>query len=155
MNAANAVITRLYKGEPAVPLAVPVIRHGASVTVHEVENLEAAATAIKACMKEFSHCRSVAVMGKTMAECEALRKLLKLPVITGREEEYRGGALILPVYLAKGLEFDAVYIANASAERYTEDELDVKLLYVAMTRALHILRVFTVGDRSELLDRIQ
>lgn len=44
--------------------------------------------------------------------------------------------------LAKGLEFDAVIINNASENNYSSsNELDMKLLYVAVTRALHELDI--------------
>jgi DNA helicase-2/ATP-dependent DNA helicase PcrA len=90
--------------------------------------------------REAGH-RSVAVIAKTEAECKTLQTALPViyPIITEREAEYEGGIIIIPVYLAKGLEFDAVIIANAS--RYTSEPLDVKLLYIAMTRALHRLTV--------------
>ena len=44
---------------------------------------------------------------------------------------------ILTVQTAKGLEFDSVIIYNHSA--YTDSPNDLKLLYVAKTRALHKL----------------
>ena len=34
--------------------------------------------------------------------------------------------MIIPSYLSKVLEFDAVIVSNASAENYTEDELNFK-----------------------------
>lgn len=57
------------------------------------------------------------------------------------------GAFIIPVYLAKGLEFDAVFVYGADARHYNTDE-DKKLLYVASTRALHQLSFFYVGEPS-------
>ncbi len=44
---------------------------------------------------------------------------------------------ILPSYLSKGLEFDAVVIANRN--NFKDNVIDLKLLYVSMTRALHKL----------------
>ena len=45
-------------------------------------------------------------------------------------------------YLAKGLEFDGVIIANATEGKYNSNKgIDMKLLYVAMTRPLHELNV--------------
>jgi DNA helicase-2/ATP-dependent DNA helicase PcrA len=43
--------------------------------------------------------------------------------------------------LAKGLEFDAVIISDASNNIYKDNSLDMKLLYVAITRALHSLDI--------------
>lgn len=56
--------------------------------------------------------------------------------------------------LAKGLEFDAVIINNASEEIYSSDKnLDMKLLYVAITRALHELDIIYSGDLTKPLEK--
>jgi DNA helicase-2/ATP-dependent DNA helicase PcrA len=91
-----------------------------------------------------------------MDGCKSMHSLLKkdlgdIYVLTGKDDAYRGGTVIVPSYLAKGLEFDAVIIADASRDTYTEDDLDVKLLYVAMTRALHKLCIYHSGEPSPLL----
>ncbi|HQK53395.1 MAG TPA: AAA family ATPase [Sedimentibacter sp.] len=61
------------------------------------------------------------------------------------------GTLILPVYLAKGLEFDAVIVYEANDKHYN-NEFDKKLLYVACTRALHRLSLFYTGNLTKFLD---
>ena len=71
--------------------------------------------------------------------------------ITGAEGEYGGGAMVVPAHLSKGLEFDGVLIANAGADRYQDTMMDAKLLYVAMTRAMHVLDIHCVGEPSVLL----
>lgn len=64
------------------------------------------------------------------------------------------GVLSLPVYLSKGLEFDAVLICDADSTTYhTED--DRKLLYISCTRALHHLSLFCEGDESPLVQYIE
>jgi len=75
-----------------------------------------------------------------------------ISIITGNEKEYKSGIVIVPSYLSKGLEFDVVLISNASKQNYTENELDIKLLYVAMTRPLHQLHIYFVGEKSLLLE---
>ena len=45
----------------------------------------------------------------------------------------------------------AVLISDASAERYRDTLIDAKLLYVAMTRAMHVLDIHCVGEPSLLL----
>jgi DNA helicase II / ATP-dependent DNA helicase PcrA len=52
------------------------------------------------------------------------------------------------------LEFDAVFVADASEENYTTSELDTKLLYVALTRPLHKLYIYYIGERSKLLEDV-
>ena len=149
MNAANPVIEKLYPNgtAPAVPLAVPVIRHGSPVEYHKIKDKPALAKAIDETIVLWQNegCRSIAVIVKTAKECKALQKLLTThpPIIAEEAEEYEGGLLIVPSYLVKGLEFDGVIVADA--ENYQDEALDIKLLYIAMTRALHKLAIFERG----------
>jgi len=160
MNTANSVIKHLYadkEHEPDAPLAVPVIRHGDPVEMPVVSNQQSLVDAI---CKEISASqkagfRSIAIIGKTSRECEALQKSLSakgqhLPIITEQEAPYEGGVLILPVYLAKGLEFDVVIVTDAA--QYSKETLDIKLLYIAATRALHRLVIYSTDASLKLLE---
>lgn len=60
------------------------------------------------------------------------------------------GVFIIPVYMSKGLEFDAVVICDADSQNY-HDEDDKNLLYVACTRALHRLSLFCEKEVSLLV----
>lgn len=60
------------------------------------------------------------------------------------------GVFIIPIYMSKGLEFDAVLICDVSEENYN-DEDDKKSLYIACTRALHRLNLYCIGTPSPLL----
>ena len=100
--------------------------------------------------------KSIAIIGKDMSECKELQKNLSkirddVKLIQGKDSEYNAGISIVPSYLAKGLEFDCVIIANANSEKYTNSSLDIKLLYVTITRAMSKLDVFYIGNKSELL----
>ena len=57
--------------------------------------------------------------------------------------------MIIPSYLSKGLEFDAVIVSNASSENYAENERN--LLYVVLTRALHKLDVYYTNELTPLI----
>ncbi|NLJ58181.1 MAG: AAA family ATPase [Tissierellia bacterium] len=61
------------------------------------------------------------------------------------------GPLIIPVYLAKGLEFDGVIIYETNNINYYT-QFDKKLLYIACTRALHRLSLFYTGKITPLLE---
>ncbi len=82
---------------------------------------------------------TAALLTRTMAEAEAFSALLPQAALL-REESLlpEGGLIIAPVFLAKGLEFDAVFVywpgeqASAHARR---------MLYTACSRALHQLSV--------------
>ena len=57
---------------------------------------------------------------------------------------------IIPSYLAKGLEFDAVLVLCAGSEDYV-DETERKLFYTCCTRALHQLHIYSIGKLPALV----
>ncbi|ANY76111.1 helicase [Paenibacillus ihbetae] len=100
---------------------------------------------------------SIAVITKTAAESrsafESLQKLGSegVQLITKETETFEKGVLVIPVYLAKGVEFDAVLIYEASSQAYGRDS-DRKLLYTACTRAMHQLLLYATGDWSPFVE---
>jgi DNA helicase-2/ATP-dependent DNA helicase PcrA len=156
MEAANDVIGRLP--DNGFLRAKPVIRHGEEVEIIPKNGIEDISEDIVRRIKNYKKAghKTIAVICKTMDECEKLLPMLKiadknLSIITGNEKEYKSGVVIVPSYLSKGLEFDVVIISNANNQNYTENELDIKLLYVAMTRPLHKLCIYYAGCKSSLL----
>lgn len=99
--------------------------------------------------------RTIAVICKTAREsrdaCEALQAA-SLPVRLIKKEtvSYEPGLLVIPSYLAKGVEFDAVIIYNAADELYGK-ELERKLFYTACTRAMHELHLYYMGELSRFV----
>ena len=81
---------------------------------------------------------------------EKYNKNVKL--IQSKDSEYNAGISIVPSYLAKGLEFDSVMLFNVNDDKYQTTVLDIKLLYVAITRAMSKLDVFYTGKISELMN---
>ena len=79
-----------------------------------------------------------------------LRDSLDVQVIKNENTADLQGIFIIPVYMSKGLEFDAVLICDTDNENYKSEE-DKKLLYIACTRALHRLNLFCQGDVSPLV----
>jgi len=59
--------------------------------------------------------------------------------------------VIVPSYLAKGLEFDAVFAVTYNEVYSDNHEIDIKLLYVVMTRALHRLILMGKQKRAFIL----
>lgn len=160
MDASNKVLEKT-KGREVIK-AKPVLRHGDKVKLIGKESLKDIAAAITEKINEFKQqsFKSMAVICKTMDECKAVYSLLVkhiegVYVITGKEDTYKSGVVIVPSYLAKGLEFDIVFISDAGSSMYTEEELDIKLLYVAMTRPLHKLIIYYQGELSPLLKEVQ
>lgn len=159
MEAANKVIGRIDALRPF--MGKPVIRHGEKVRLIKKQNLKEIASDILDKIDEFKEAgyKSIAVICKTMDECKDMASLMKKGgnspvIITGGEKEYKSGVVIVPSYLAKGLEFDVVMIANANRERYGAGELDTKLMYVSMTRPLHKLYIYYHGELTPLLEEM-
>lgn len=98
---------------------------------------------------------SLAVICKTARESAELHKALLalLPDIRLIQKEtstFVKGMVVIPAYLAKGVEFDAVVIANAGSEVYSR-ESERRLFYTACTRAMHELHLFLTGKPTPFL----
>lgn len=96
----------------------------------------------------------VAVICKTAEESrqvhERLSATLQTRLVTKTTPSFEKGTLVVPAYLAKGVEFDAVIIYNGSADVYRR-ESERKLFYTACTRAMHVLHVYHIGEKSRFL----
>ena len=55
------------------------------------------------------------------------------------------------IILTKGLEFDAVIVANVSKQNFNDSDFDRMLLYLACTRARHHLEIHWYGTRSTIM----
>ncbi|MBU5676372.1 AAA family ATPase [Alkaliphilus sp. MSJ-5] len=98
--------------------------------------------------------KSIGIITRTTKEADEVYNFLKekihIKAIMKDDDEYVNGTLVIPAYLAKGLEFDVVLIYNAGNENYCCEE-ERLLLYTACTRALHILCIYYSGKCTPLL----
>jgi DNA helicase-2/ATP-dependent DNA helicase PcrA len=99
--------------------------------------------------------RTIAVICRTADESktvfEALKHDLELHLIEKGTVSYEKGILVIPSYLAKGIEFDAV-ILHDSSEYQSESER--KLFYTVCTRAMHELHMFISDGISPLMNNV-
>ncbi len=65
---------------------------------------------------------------------------------------FAAGVVVLPLALAKGLEFDAVVVADISDAAYSTAQ-DRLLLYTVVTRAVHRLWLITLGSTAAWMPR--
>ncbi|PDY21114.1 DNA helicase UvrD [Bacillus cereus] len=143
--------------EIPVGLATPVFRSGEDVKVIRAEDQ------FTEVLKTVQHLqnedvKTIAVIGRTDDECRDIyEKLtnagLTVNFIEADQSKYEGGISVVPVYLAKGLEFDAVLLIDVDEEHYKNTKHDAKLLYVGCTRSLHDLWIFYSGEVSPLIKR--
>ncbi|RJE86873.1 DNA helicase UvrD [Paenibacillus sp. 1011MAR3C5] len=140
----------------SVKPAVPVFRSGDSVETQAVSDQEwlpkLYATVLD--WRDKGDYDTISVIGRTARECGEIHRYLtdqglEASLVQSKQPTYGGGLTVVPVYLSKGLEFDAVLIADAGSANY--DEMDAKLLYVGCTRALHKLKLLYRGDKSSLI----
>ncbi|SEQ95424.1 DNA helicase-2 / ATP-dependent DNA helicase PcrA [Virgibacillus subterraneus] len=97
---------------------------------------------------------TIAIICKTLKECDELYQKLQDKIvirqITEQTYSFEKGLLILPIYLAKGIEFDAVIIPEVSAGHYAK-ESDRALFYTACTRAMHGLHMITSEEPCKFI----
>lgn len=109
---------------------------------------------VKSCLK--MGYQSIGLICKTEKKAlflyESLKDKADVQLIKSESITDLQGVFIIPVYLSKGLEFDAVIICDADTETYYSQD-DKKLLYIACTRALHRLNLFCMGEASPLLNK--
>ncbi|CAM3454352.1 RNA helicase [Brevibacillus invocatus] len=155
MRCANEILRRIEL--PETILAKPVLRHGEMPSLltssAEIEQWKMVADRVEQYVRE--GLQSIAIVAKTIQGSKKAHKALKekLPNITllgSKDKQYPGGITVMPAFLTKGLQFDAVILLDV--HQYEENEWDAKLLYVAMTRPVHRL-VLTVrqGENAPLL----
>lgn len=151
MNFANKILKHLN-----VSLAEPVIRHGEEVLVSNPSNN---ITHIEEKIKDYTNkgYKSIAIICKEEKDVNKYYEHFKNKMNVSKLDEfslsYDGGVCILPVALAKGLEFDAVIVVDVNNSNYNKSNiLDMKLLYVALTRALHELNVIYNNDLCDVLN---
>ncbi len=145
---------------PGQRQAKPVLRHGREPEVlplPEVHPEITIAEQVNALLADGM--KTVAVVHKRPKDAEALFKKLKprvegLSLYRDGDDDYRGGPMVLPAHMVKGLEFDAIVLADVSAELWPDDPLHCRLLYVCLTRPLHRLVCYYSGERTRLMGDI-
>lgn len=145
----------LRHGSFAIYPVEPIIRHGNEVTVARFDDddrlIKAAADKINEWKK--SGYETIAVICRDDATSRAVSD--KLSAYTDVNDydamEFDNGTMVLPITYTKGLEFDCCILMNPDEEAYPASDANVKLLYVAATRALHELVVYHTGTITPLI----
>jgi len=159
MLVANEIIKQW--DNPDIILAKPVIRHGERPSTNVFTEEKKLLLDLEADVYQLQQegYKSIALICKTTEECTNIKRFLDktnrihATLLNEGIESYEAGVVLVPSHLAKGLEFDAVLIVNIN-ESYFEKELDIKLLYVVMTRALHRLKLYYMEGTMPLLKKV-
>jgi len=158
MNVADDVAESIGLGRSDL-----VIRHGEEVNVSEISEEKNIPEFIAKKIIEYKEngYKTIAVISKTDLLSNYINDDLStlginIPNVSENDdlsdEKFR--ICTISNQLAKGLEFDAVIINNANENIYSSSNpLDMKLLYVAITRALHELDIVYTGEVSKPLEK--
>lgn len=124
---------------------VPFVREGEKVQVENFKNIDDSITSIKSAVESLlkDGLENIAIICRTSSMTKEISKQLKNNInVRSIENEYmvyNGGVVVMPSYLAKGLEFDGVIMIDED-----KDGKDL-VKYIMCTRALHRLYHFIIG----------
>ena len=138
--------------------AKPVLRHGDKPEVIKSVSRKNSVVIIEEIIRKLhsNGKHSIAIITKSYNEGKILEKELKkhtninFTLVKGNEKEsINTDVIIIPAYLTKGLEFDGTIIYNPTEKNYPDNILSQRLLYVALTRALHNEFIITEEELSK------
>ena len=138
---------------PGAPLDNAIGRRGEAPKVYIEDSFEAMVSTLKSKVTAISdkHYHSIGILTKTEAEAEQINACLKSDIkthhITSDSLLNINQINVLPTYLAKGLEFDAVFVVDYNNQISSGEKSLV--LYTAFTRALHHLEVFSYNKNIQ------
>jgi DNA helicase-2/ATP-dependent DNA helicase PcrA len=119
---------------------VPLVRNGEPVIEEEVSSEEDFISTLVSIIEDYEEDghENIAVIFKDKKELMKVAPIIKEKInIQSLDNEdilYKGGKVLLPAYLAKGLEFDGVIVLE-------NQEIQPLLKYIMCTRALHRLSI--------------
>lgn len=122
---------------------VTAIRRNNPVPVTEINETNLLDNLNESLQECHNHGKSIAIITKNDDECNKIYNLLKhtdISKINNNVKKFNRKFVVIPVYMAKGLEFDSVIIYTNKDNKYTNSEKN--LYYVAITRAQHKLIVY-------------
>ncbi|NOW06553.1 RNA polymerase recycling motor HelD [Clostridium beijerinckii] len=117
---------------------VPLVRKGEAVIEEEVSNNEEFVDTIISLIEDYEEegYENIAVIFKDKNElnkfAHVIKEKINIQSLDNDDIMYKGGKVLLPAYLAKGLEFDGVIIVES-------EEIEPLVKYIMCTRALHRL----------------
>ncbi|MCK5759615.1 MAG: AAA family ATPase [Clostridiales bacterium] len=99
---------------------------------------------------------SIAVITKTAVSAEKLYEEISdqgIGILRKSDISFSTGTVVLPSYLAKGLEFDAVIVIDTNTEHFSGDK-NRKLFYTCCSRALHDLCIIYENIAPYHIDKL-
>lgn len=123
-------------------------RTGDPVDVYESFDESQKNSFIKNCIRESAErgfhsvgiiCKDARLSDKLYSQIKGFDEQLNVALVLDDNDSYSSGAVVMPSYLSKGLEFDVVIIYDAQNYNLKNEK---RLYYTVCTRAMHKLVVF-------------
>ena len=147
-------ITRFASAISGISDIDAVHRHGEHPSVHHCKSKQKEVDAIALQLDRFlkGPYRTLAIICKTHKQAEKWHSAISAQytdahLLTPGSTTFEEGITVCSVHLSKGLEFDHVIVPDVTEKNYCSD-MDGNLLYVACTRAMHLLTLTHVGTPS-------
>lgn len=149
----------LLHGEFEVYPIEPILRHGEKVWIRSCKTKKELIGQSVQQIKEWQArgwetiavvCRDQEQVGQVAKELQAH---IKVSVCDQKNTVFGEGVTVVSIAYTKGLEFDAVLLYEPDAESFPVTDGNVKLLYVAATRALHELAVVHQKELTPLIEQ--
>lgn len=134
-------------------------RNGAKPTIWHCDNASAVQKINDILIANNQEKLTTAIITKTLEEARDLTTKLKsesikVTLIATANQRLVPGVLVIPSYLAKGLEFDAVIAWQVNNTNYHKED-ERQLLYTITSRAMYKLDLIYTGELSDLLREIK
>lgn len=150
-----------WLGKPELLRMIAMERHGAEPSINRFAGPEEELEEIMGLIRKFwqSSYQTMGIVCKTQNQAKWLFEQLDglfpaIHLLSENSQTFSAGTVVTPVHMAKGLEFDQVIIPFVTPENY-HTALDRHLLYIACTRAMHVLNLTYVKKSSRLIASIK
>lgn len=141
---------------PEKDALIPFNRHENRPVVYLTKTYDEQIARLKSIVKAAQAKQSIAIITKTLPEAKRLAHFFnddEISLVTPKTTNLATKPLIIPIYLAKGLEFDHVILINVDATHFNTSH-DSEILYTMCSRALHQLSITATGKISPLITAI-
>lgn len=143
---------------PNLPKAIPYKRHGEKPVLIRSKSYAEMISAIANDIRSIREkgVQTIAVLCKTTKEASKLQKRLikegvEDAVLLDKQLSGLARIVVASIYQTKGIEYDVVILTNARRKTYPGTTIHNRLLYIAVTRAAHILHIHWFGTLADIL----
>lgn len=131
-------------------------RHGEAPKIIQCKNPSEELKTIENLVQEFQKGKynSLGIICKTQSQADTLFKAFSpqfdMNLLNAGSVAFGSGIVITTAHLAKGLEFDQVIVPFCNDKNY-QSAADIQMLYVACTRAMHLLGLTYHGELPSVI----